>query len=65
MRRALDWLVVDALGQVAGVDPRWLPCPSRTGVVLELGVAANDDSVRLKGLPVEGEWCGSREFRGP
>ena len=51
MRRALDWLVVDALGRVAGVHQPALPAV--TGVLAAVvtaaaaadGNAANDDSM--------------------
>ncbi|MBN9359780.1 hypothetical protein [Herbaspirillum huttiense] len=45
MRRALDWLVVDASGRVAGVDQAWLPLSPQAGMVAEKPEAANDASV--------------------
>ena len=45
MRRALDWLVVDACGRVAGVDQAWLPLSPQAGMVAEKPEAANDASV--------------------
>ena len=45
MRRALDWLVVDALGRAAGVDQPGLPvAPGAVSAIAE-GAAANDDSM--------------------
>ena len=49
MRRALDWLVVDALGRVAGVHQQAVPAV--TGVLAAVATAAdaaaaNDDCMR-------------------
>jgi len=45
MRRALDWLVVDALGRAAAVDQPGLPvAPGAVSAIAE-GAAANDDSM--------------------
>lgn len=45
MRRALDWLVVDACGRAAGVDQAGLPLSPQAGMVAEKPEAANDASV--------------------
>ena len=45
MRRALDWLVVDALGRAAGVDQAVLPATAGVVAAVVEGAAANDDSM--------------------